>query len=193
MYAKQWPPLENEKCPNFLELAWEAAGDDWSAFKVMAGLQTCPAAPRIVERCPVLAQQMWPHLCIASDVLQERTRPCSQIHRHRSAQPLSPSPLCSPLCAANRSCCPQDCAPFTVIHSTRRSHWILSSFFFPPAACLYTLAQQRWYSTEAQLSVRDRPKKKPEQLLQAELHLAGSSSSTRNRWAWWSPKAIIAL
>lgn len=28
MYARQGPPLENERCPNFLELSWEAAGDD---------------------------------------------------------------------------------------------------------------------------------------------------------------------
>lgn len=144
MYARQWPPLENEKCPNFLELAWEAAGDDWSAFTATAGLQTCPAAPRTVERWPVLAQQMWPRLCVASDVLQEKARPCRQTHRHSSAQPLSPSPLLSPLCAANRSCCPQDCAS---LHSdpwhTELSQNIKQFLFFPTAH-LHTLEQQRW-------------------------------------------------
>lgn len=99
--------------------------------------------------------------------------------------------------AVTSVCCKQELLllrtglPFTVIHSTRSSHSVVSSFFFPPLpVCIPGTAE---VVPEAQLGTRDRLKKKPEQLLQAELHLAGGSSSTRNRWASWSPKAVISL
>lgn len=69
-----------------------------------------------------------------------RARPGRQTHRHGCAQPSPPS------LALTCVHCKQKLLPpghfFTVSHSTRSSHSILDSFFFP-LACLYNLEQQR--------------------------------------------------
>lgn len=77
-------------------------------------------------------------------------------------------------------CCKQELLlrtglPFTLIHSTRSSHSMLSSFLFPH--CLFVHHGTAEVVPGAQLGTRDRPKKKPEQLLQAELHLAGIAAA----------------
>lgn len=54
--------MENGTCLNSLELAWEAAGDDWSASTTTAGLRMCPPAPGAAKTHPAPAQQMYRRL-----------------------------------------------------------------------------------------------------------------------------------
>lgn len=160
-----------------------------------------PSQPQQVSKHAQLLPGLWKggqfllsrcdHVSALPQMCCRRRQGHADRHTDTALLSLCLPPLCSHLCVLQTGAAAlRTVLPFTVIHGTRSSHRILSSFFFSPLPICTP-----WNSRGGARSSTEgeRPKKKPEQLLQAELHLAGSSSSTRNRWASWSPKAIIAL